>query len=198
MKVNCDFLPQKYKAYIINYKLLFVDLVLLVLLILAGVGTGMSFSSRIAREEKILKAKNAELSRQRNILNSISYDQERIRRLIVQFRFIQQAMGQSDFPYLDFYLALEHAIPVSDETGRKRVAITSLTPVRGLRRWKLSGVAYHWDDVLKFEANLNASKSLRKDSPEGPKKKDFSSINVQKIEYEGDKVNFEMEFEYMP
>ncbi len=97
-------------------------------------------------------------------------------------------MGKEDFPYLRFYQSLEEAVPTGDDDGTRRIAIKGLKKGAG-SRWSLAGLAKHWEDVLKFEDSMNASK--------WDLKKNFKDVEVFNITIDTDgSYTFDMQFSF--
>ena len=200
MKIACDFLPQQYKAVRINFKLLFLAGVLWGLTFLVCSYTVVSHGKEIKEVEDQITSHNTTISLIESQMNAELVDQRKVTALIQKFRFIQQAMGSTDYPFLEFFQALEKSVPVSDETGRRRVAITKLNKNAG-NVWQLSGTAYHWEDILAFEDRLNASFFEKiMDQADGSehrvKKKNFRSVRVFSVDTSNEQVTFDMQFEF--
>ena len=196
MKICCDFLPAEYKAVQRNLKLVFAAIIVWALTVLV-----LSYKAYDYRGQ--LKEVNAQVASQETAIqllegqiNAVKYPQDTIRELISKYRFIKQAMGSDDYPFLEFFQALEESVPVNEDTGLRRVAVKELKQIGD--KWSLQGVARHWDDILKFEDNLNES-SFDKfvgGTSQTRHKQNFSGVRVFKVETKQDRVSFEMEFQF--
>ena len=197
MKICCDFLPAEYKAVQRNLKLVFAAIIVWALTVLV-----LSYKAYDYRGQ--LKEINAQVASQESAIqllegqiNAVKYPQDTIRELISKYRFIKQAMGSDDYPYLEFFQALEEAVPINEDTGLRRVGIVELKQSAGAN-WSLQGVARHWDDILKFEDNLNESAfdKFVGGTTQTTHKQNFAGVRVFKVETKKDKVTFEMEFQF--
>lgn len=198
MKIVCDFLPREYKAVRRNLKLVFAAIVTWALTVLIIAYKGWSYSGQLKQVTTKLANQETTISLLEGQINAVKYPQDKIKELIEKFRFIQQAMGSVDYPFLEFFQALERAVPVNEDSGLRRIAIKQLKRATGAT-WQLSGVATHWDDILRFEDNLNESifeKPVDGSSTQRIKKKNFRAIRVFKVDTTDRQVTFEMEFEF--
>lgn len=189
MKVCCDFLPNEYKSFILDTRSLILLGIIVGASLLVSVVTVGSYSSKIKRLEKDNNNLNATKGRLAQDAKVKNYPQSRIRALINKFRFIRQALGKEDFPYLRFYQSLEEAIPTGEDDGSRRIGVTGLKP-GAANRWSLSGLAKHWEDVLKFEDTMNAS------TWDG--KKNFKDVQVFNITVDNTGAyTFDMQFSFV-
>lgn len=108
-----------------------------------------------------MQSKESTIHLLQNEIDKVKYPQREIRELIQKFRFIKQALGSDDFPYLRYFEALEDAVPLNPDDGTRRVAVVNLRQGAGAK-WNLSGVAKHWNAILEFETNMNSSTSKLK------------------------------------
>lgn len=189
MKVSCDFLPNEYKSFILDTRALILLGIIVAASLLVSVVTAGTYSSKIKRLEgdnNSLNAKKGRLAQEAKVKN---YPQDRIRALINKFRFIRQALGKEDFPYLRFYQSLEDAIPKGEDDGTRRIGVTGLKGGAG-GRWSLAGTARHWEDVLKFEDLMNSST--------WENKKNFADVQVFNITVDKDGTyTFDMQFRFV-
>lgn len=111
MKVSCDFLPHEHKSFLLATKALVVAIVMLVASLASCLSFYRSYLREISVLEKEVNEKSGELAKLDSRLNSITYDQAKIKELITKFQFIQTAMGATDYPYLRFFQSLEDALP---------------------------------------------------------------------------------------
>jgi len=206
MKINCDFLPGEYKAVRRNLKLMFAAIAVWVLTALLLSYKAYSYRAQLKEVDAQVASQETNISLLEGQINAVKYPQDKIKTLIEKFRFIQQAMGSEDYPYLEFFQALEEAVPVSEDSGLRRIAITGLKQSAGAK-WELKGAAVHWDDILKFEDRLNESTFDRPiESADGAirhvKKKNFRAVRVFTVDTGSGKgsgvVTFQMEFEFDP
>jgi Tfp pilus assembly protein PilN len=201
MKITCDFLPKEYKSIRVNPKLYLVAAVVWGLTGVLCAWTWMSYQKSLKTSQEQVTSQETTISLLESQINSLNYDQTKIRGLIQKYRFIQQAMGSTDFPFLEFMQALEESIPTAEDSERRRVAVKTLKNTGG-SAWTLLGVAQHWDDVLAFEDKLNQSTFERPElGPDGtvvkgPKKKNFRSVRVFRVDTTDKGVEFELSFEF--
>lgn len=201
MKIACDFLPKEYKAVRVNPKLYLVAAVTWGLSAVLCSYTGISYKAKVKSSTEAVTGQETTISLLESQINSANYDQAKIRGLIQKYRFIQQAMGSVDFPYLEFLQALEESIPTAEDSDRRRIGVKALKCTAG-STWSLSGVAQHWDDVLAFEDKLNSSTFERPEVGsdgqvvKGPKKKNFRSVRVFRVDTTPKGVDFELQFEF--
>ena len=106
MKVNCNFLPKEYSAFLLDTR----SLVLSILIWLLSVGV---WFNAIKKENEGVKEATKSVTKWRANKQAIerditaqNYPQDRIRRLIEKFKFIQKSMGQVPRPFLRFYQSL--------------------------------------------------------------------------------------------
>lgn len=203
MKICCDFLPNEYKAVRRNLKLIVVAGVSLVLTGLIISYTMWSYGREKTEVDGQVRTQESAISVLEGQINALNYDQEKIGLLIQRFRFIQQAMGSEDYPYLEFFQALEEAVPVNEDSGLRRVAIKSLKMGAG-NTWQIQGEANHWDDILAFENGLNSSIFERPvEQNDGSirriKKKNFNQVRVFKVDTAttGNGVTFDLQFDFI-
>jgi hypothetical protein len=201
MKIACDFLPKEYKAVRVNPRLYLVAAVTWGLTGVLCAYTGLSYKAKVKSSQESVTSQETTISLLESQINSQNYDQGKIRGLIQKYRFIQQAMGSADFPYLEFLQALEDSMPMAEDSDRRRIGVKQLKCTAGTT-WSLSGVAQHWDDVLAFEDRLNQSTFERPElGPDGqvvkgPKKKNFRSVRVFRVDTTDKGVEFELSFEF--
>ena len=200
MKVCCDFLPDEYKSVRRNTKLLVVVGAVWIISVIIFGFTAMSYSKKLAAAKKKVNSGETTIHLLQNEIDKVKYPQREIRDLIQKFRFIKQALGSDDFPYLRYFNALEGAVPRNPDTGDRRVAIANLKQGTGAK-WSLSGVAKHWDDILEFETNMNSSTSVLKVAVGGKevdkKVTNFRAVRVFQVDQsELGASKFEMEFEF--
>lgn len=191
MKVTTDFLPPEYKSFVFDVRMAGV---MLVFAVLSGAFCGMwsvHFKDVIKGLEKEIGKREEEISSLENRINSKSYNQAEIQELIDKFNFIKDAVGARDFPYLRFYHSFEQTIPIDEATGARRIAIAELTKTRG-GKYKVHGLARHWDDLLRFEQNLNAS--VFTDSESNRERPNFAGVKMGAWESTDKGVDFTAEF----
>lgn len=194
MKVTTDFLPPEYKSFVFNTK----AAVALVGFALLSAGVCGMYHLHF---KDVAKGLNQEISKRsedirllENRINSKSYNQAEIQTLIGKFNFIKDAVGARDFPYLRFYHSLEQTIPIDESTGARRMAILELTKSRA-GKYKLHGLARHWDDLLRFEENLNAS--VFPDPESGRDLKNFRDVRMGAWDSTADGIDFTCEFSFV-
>ncbi len=198
MKVNCDFLPQEYKSFLLDTRALAIAVCLAVTTVIGCIWSISSNSAEKARLTKENGKLSGEVAEVVNQLKSISYDQAAIQDLITKFQFIQKAMGATDYPYLRFYQALELSLPKSNETGLKSVQIARLTKTEG-EKFTLSGRARSpsenagsgRSEITKFEKSLHPSRSGNKQNFQDVKV--LSTVNEAKT----DDWSFEMQLPFL-
>lgn len=156
MKVNCDFLPQEYKSFVLNVKALGFLVVFALASSAIAYLNHSDYADKLKGHEGQIRQAEEEIAILQNKIASKTFNQGEIRELIDKFNFIREAVGARDFPYLRFYHSLEKAIPVGEVDGSRRVAIKNLSEGRG-NKYKMQGLARHWEDLLRFERNLNTS-----------------------------------------
>jgi hypothetical protein len=191
LKVTTDFLPAEYKSFVFDGRMAGV---LLAFAVLSGAVCGtwsVHYKDVLKGLEKEIGKREEEIAALENRINSKSYNQAEIQELIDKFNFIREAVGARDFPYLRFYHAFEQTIPIDEATGARRIAISELTKSRG-GRYKVHGLAKHWDDLLRFEQNLNAS-SYR-ESESGGEMRNFAEVRMGAWESTDKGVDFTAEF----
>jgi len=200
MKVCCDFLPNQYKSVRRNTKLIVVVGATWLISIVICAFTAMNYGRKLNAARKKVQSAETTIHLLQNEIDKVKYPQREIRELISKFRFIKQALGSDDFPFLRFFEAMEGAIPTNPDTGDRRVAIADLKKGSGAK-WNLSGVARHWDDILLFESKMNNSTSLLRIAVDG-KEVEKTVINFRGVQIfhvdqavQG-KAKFEMEFEF--
>lgn len=189
MRVNCNFLPLEYRAFVLDRKVLVVAGLVWVV----SVGMWLSVFANQTREASGVSTKIKEKERERQAViadrAATQYPQDQIQRLIDKFGFIQKAMGVNDFPWLRFYQALEDAI--SGGAGGRKCSLVSLKRC-GDRCWKLEGEAEHWTDATAFEEAMIASTYGTK--------KNFSNVrllNYRSVEGKDSRgYKFTMEFDF--
>lgn len=194
MKVVTDFLPTEYKSFVLNVRALGV-------LVVFALGTAAvcflnhkDFKDQLVGLEGQIKRENEEIGILVNKINSKSYNQQEIRELIDKFNFIKEAVGARDFPWLRFYHSLERTIPIDETDGTRRVAIKVLSGGRG-NQWRLQGIAKHWDDLLRFEKNLNESTFV---DPDRGEVKNFGGVKMGGWVKTDAGVDFSADFEFRP
>ncbi len=198
MKICCDFLPNEYKAVQRNLKLVFAALIVWALTILVLSYKAYDYSGQLKEVSAQVASQETAIQILEGQINAVKYPQDTIRELISKYRFIKQAMGSDDYPYLEFFQALEKAVPINQDSGNRKIAVVQLKQASGAT-WNLQGVATHWDDILKFEDNLNESafdKPVDGSSDKRVRKENFSGVRVFKVEQGAEKVTFEMEFQF--
>ena len=193
MKVNCDFLPNEYKSFLLNTKALMLSGIFfagtVAICIVSLTATGQERAGLEQDKNRI----TSELATLVDQLRSITYDQATIQELITKFEFIQRAMGAVDYPYLRFYHSIEKALPQSPDTQLKRVSIKKLDKISG-EQYLITGQAVARPDVTDFEKNLLLSES------DGGRRKNFRDVRVRNVTAEpgGESWKFELEFTFLP
>jgi len=173
MKINCNFLPQENRAFILEWKAFCVAIGLYVLsafVFLYVFRVNSRESGELEKKMKVVKQEQMEIRQERE---QMQYPQDRIQRLIDQFSFIQKAMGAKDFPWLRFFQSIEDSIPMG-ESGRRGVYLTRMVP-SGEKNWQMEGVAEDWKDATRFEELLLSSTYA---STGQPAKRNFSDVRL--------------------
>ena len=198
MKVCCDFLPGEHKAVRRNLKLVFATVIAWILTVMILVYKEYDYRGRLKEIGAQVTNQEATIEVLEGQINAVRYPQDTIKELIQKFRFIQQAMGSDDYPFLEFFQALETSVPVNRDTGFRRIAVTELKKGSGAT-WSLQGTATHWDDILTFQDNLSESTFNKPidGTDKRRKKKNFRSVRVFKVENKDNGVTFQMEFEFI-
>lgn len=194
MKVTTDFLPPEYKSFVFDSKMA-VGLALLAVVSAAVCGMYHVRNRDVAKglKSEIVK-RSDEIQVLEQKINTKSYNQSEIQELIDKFNFIRDAVGARDFPYLRFHHALEGTIPIDDGSGARRVAIQELTKARS-GKYKVHGLARHWDDLLRFERNLN--ESVFTDPATKRELKNFGQVRMGAWETTQDGIDFTAEFVFI-
>lgn len=194
MKVNCNFLPLDYRAYILEAKVLAISVLLYVLSAGIWATVFVGHSKEVKNLGNKIRQKQQEKVTIQEERAQTVYPQERITKLIDQFSFIQKAMGAKDFPWLRFYQSLEDAIPTAD-SGRRGVFFVRLIR-SGERSWQLEGEAEDWRDATKFEEELIKSSYATQGQAA---KRNFSDVRlISYIAVEGGKgYRFKLEFSFV-
>lgn len=200
MKVCCDFLPNEFKSVRRNTKLIIVVAAVWIISIIICSFTAMSYGKKLTSAKKKVQSGETTVQLLQNEIDKVKYPQREIRELIQKYRFIKQALGSDDFPFLRYFDALENAIPRNPDTRDRQVAIASLKQGAG-SKWSLQGVARHWDDILKFESNMNNSISVLKVASGGQevekKVTNFRGVRIFQVDQSVvGAATFDMEFEF--
>lgn len=195
MKVVCDFLPQEYKSFVLDVRALGVLVALTLGTAAFAALTHFDYDDKVKGLNQQIRKESDEISNLDNKINSKSYNQSEIQELIDKFNFIKEAVGARDFPYLRFYHALERAIPIGEEDGSRRVALKAMTEGRD-SRYQVQGLARHWDDLIRFEQNLNNSKY--EDKQQGQQIKNFSDVKMGGWTRSNEGISFTCEFTFLP
>ena len=195
MKVVIDFLPSEYKSFVLDVRALGV------LVVFALATVAVCFLNHKDYEDRI-KGLDTQITREQGEIGSLeqkirkkSYNQEEIQMLIDKFNFIREAVGARDHPFLRFYHCFEKAIPIGEEDGKRRVAIKSLSEGRA-GRYRVHGLARHWDDLLAFEDNLNSSTFF--DPQRQVEVTNFSAVKMGSWTQTEAGIDFTAEFTFQP
>jgi Tfp pilus assembly protein PilN len=160
----------------------------------------MSYGKKLASARAKVQSGETTVQLLQNEIDKVKYPQREIRELIQKYRFIKQALGSDDFPFLRYFEALEKAVPRNPDNGDRQVAISTLKQGVGAK-WSLQGVARHWDDILKFESNMNNSVSVLKVASGGQEVNksvtNFRGVRIFQVDQsEAGAAKFDMEFEF--
>lgn len=193
MKVVCDFLPQEYKSFVLDVRALGVLVALTLGTAAVCLLTHYDYDDQVRGLNQQMGKERDEIVSLDNKINSKSFNQSEIQELIDKFNFIKEAVGARDFPWLRFYHSFERAIPIGEEDQQRRVAVKAMTEGRD-GRWQVQGVARHWDDLIRFEQNLNASTFT--DPQQEQALKNFVDVRMGGWTRTNDGVSFTAEFTF--
>lgn len=194
MKVVTDFLPNEYKAFVFDLRAAGVLALFVVVSLGASSVYHFNFKDVTKGLENEIRKRSQDIATLENRINSKSYNQGEIKTLIGKFEFIKEAVGKTDFPFLRFYHSFEKSIPIDEATGSRRIAVRELTRTRS-GVYRISGVARHWDDLLRFEENLNSSTFHDPESQQDLK--NFAGVKMGSWTSTDEGIEFSAEFQFL-